>query len=775
LPVLLVTAGIFVTHYHVISPNFDLLHNGNKTLPAQQLLQFGNLPLLDIWEHQNLPLLPFLYGLLNGLNFLEQNIWLDMSYMIVNILICYFVLRQFMSARWAALLVLFTPIIVYANDYYMAGLLPLIYLRKMRERRNSFDYGVFFALALVAFVYHSSSGFIAVVAVLVIIAMSCSSKKNVIDAIKGVFIAVSVPTVVYFSLVLLRGENILDRLALISALGRQDILICAFYDFIGRNRTPFEILVYLGLFPLLGIVSAYLALREKDKTAANYGIVFIAAATIICSLRALARHSLVEGLPQDYYLLLFVLVPLVLIKCETKAKIISSLVVAVLLITPYAATGYGISAYGVKNFTFKQFEAGEERCDTLTNPAYPSNLRKVLDTVLTDDQTFFETVNGYLLYALMERKCTFLPVSTLMIQYERPQIAYIHTLEKLYKQNKVPIIITGKSDWWGCAIDGIPSELSLFKLEEWIYAHYEPWIWADGFHLWKAKNSGIELPEPTDERIVKTLADVPLSNWNGYYDLITENNNGILVLKCGNHDPQISLPFEKETDINIKHTAKLMLSYKSTVEGSLQIFYNFYGYNETDSSHVRVNVTTDYKTVFVPVPTSKKGYLLKSVRIDPPDGATFEIKSISIIESLTPFYTAKNTIEQNFSMIMLPYVWGNYDKKVNKRFPKEQQRITENLSLEAENHVKLTLDPEIDKSSGNYIYFHISALNPGTMTFKYGNDIINSCNFNIVSGEHNYLVRISSQYNWVNEPQTWLEVVSSVPVTVERMSVLKGD
>jgi hypothetical protein len=645
LPVLLVTAGIFATHYQVIPPNFDLLHNGNKTLPAQQFLQFGNIPLLDIWEHQNLPILPFLYGIINGLNFLEQNIWLDMSYMIVNILICYFVLRQFMNARWAALLVLFTPIIVYANQYYMAGLLPLVYLRKMRERRTAFDYGVFFALGLAAFVYHSSSGFIAVIAGLVIIAMSCSSKKNIIDAIKGVVIAAGIPVIIYFSLVLLRGENIPDRLALISALSRQDILICAYSGFIGDNRTPFEILVYLGIFPMLGIASAYLALRAKDKTAENYGIVFIAAATIICSLRALARHSLVEGLPQDYYPLLFVLVPFVLIKYKTKAKIISMLVFAVLLITPYAATSYGVAANGIKDFTFMKFEAGDERCDTFNNSAYPSNLRKVLDTVLTDDQTFFETINGYLLYALMERECTFLPVSTLMIQYERPQIAYIHTLEKLYKQNKVPIIITGQSDWWGCAIDGIPSELSLFKLAEWIYAHYEPWIWVDGFHLWKAKNSGIELSELPEEDII---ADVPL-------------------------------------------------------------------------------------------------------------------------------YTAKSSIKQDFNMIMLPYVWGNFDKKVNKHSPEEQQRIADNLPLESGKPVTLTLDSGINKSEGNYIYFRIRSLKPGNMTLRYGNDIINSCNFNIAAGDYNYLVRISSQYNWVNEPQTWLEIVSTEPVTIERLSVLKGD
>jgi len=641
IPVLLVTMGIFATHYQTIAPNFDLLHNGNRTLAAQQFLQFGNIPLLDIWSHQNLPILPFLYGALNGLNLLEQNIWVDMSFSVVNILICYFVVKQFVGTRWAALLILFTPILSYANTYYMAGLLPLVYLNQMREKRSVFAYGLFFGFGLVSFVYHSSSGKIAVMSSLVIIALSCSSKKNAIDAIKGVAIAVIVPTIIYFSYVLLQGESIYDRLAMISALNKSDILVGAYSLLIGPNRTPFEILVYLGIFPMLGIILAYLALRSEEKTFANYGIVFLSVATIICSLRSLARHSLVEYLPTDYYPLLFVLFPFVMLKGETRRKIASSFVIFLLLLTPYVPTAFGIVANGVKKtYAFRQFEVGDERCDTLNNPAYPANLRKILDTVLTDDQTFFETINGHLLYAFMERESTFLPSATQLIQYERPQIAYIHILEKLYEKNRVPVIITGQSDWGGAAIDGIPSELSLFKLEEWIYGHYKPWIRVDGFHLWKADNSGIKMPD----------------------------------------------------------SAKTSIDFQEA------------------------------------------GF-----------------------------------IRQDFNMIMLPYVWGNYDKKVNKHFPEEQQRLADVLPMEAETPVKFALDTDIDKSDGNYIHFKIDAEQSGSLILTYGNDIVNSCNFNIVAGEYNYLVRISSQYNWGSEPQSWLEVKTDIPVTVERVSILRGD
>jgi hypothetical protein len=642
-PVLLVSLGLFASHVQTIEANFDFLHFGNQLVPAYQLYQFGKIPLLDYWAPQHWPLGALLYCIFNGYNLAEPVLWNGMFDNIVNILLCYFILRQFTSARWSALMLLFTPILFYANTYYLAALLPMLYIKTLREKRRVRDYAIVIVLAMVSFVFMSSCGRIAVLASLVIIALSVSSKKELINAVKGVAGVIVPLGVIYFILVAARGESISDRLTLISAMSDVDFKIGAYTQFIKSSNSKFEIILYYGLFPLSGILSLIFMLRVKEKTTRHYALIFLAIACLVSSLRGLARHSLVEGLQTDFYPLLLVLVPLVFITNKNICKAASSIVIAVLIVTPYVASSYGISVRGVKNFTFQEYATGDMRCDTKGNQAYPANLRKLLDTVLDDDQTFFDGINAHLLYALMERESPFLHHSVQIIFSEPAQIPYIHTLEKLYEKNKVPIIITGQSAWWGAAIDDIPSELSLFKLEEWIYAHYEPWIWVDGFHLWRARNSGIELPE-------------------------------------------------------------------------------------------------NFKTADVPFEYEKRDY-----------------------------------IQQNFDMIKLPYVWGNYDKKVNRHFPQEQQRVADKLALEAETPVTLQLDPNIDKSGGNYIYFRINAAAPGNLTLEYGNGITNSCIFDIVAGEWKYLVRISSQYNWVNEPQSQMIIQSSVPVTVEQVSVLKGD
>jgi hypothetical protein len=672
-PVLLVTLGLFACHAQEIEPNFDLLHYGNRTLPAQQLYQFGKLPVLEILPHIQWPIGAFVYMLINGNNLLEPTIWNDLSYIIIVVLIAYFVLRQFLSARWTALLLCFSPILAYSNTYYITGLLPLVYLKKMREKRSFKHYLIFLFLSLIAFAYQPSTGKIAVLSCIVILCFSCSNKNEITQAIKAFMTVFITPVVIGFAILVIKGENIADWMILLMSANKSDILIGSYTTFIANHRTAFEVILYYGLFPLMCVVFAILALRQKEKSNLTFCYIYISVASIVCSLRAFARHSQAEGLPIDFFILLFMLVPCVFIANKVYKKITFVLIMFIFMLVPYYINkpireppADPLAAVGVKDFSFRRFKIGEVRCDTANSASYPNNLRKVLDTVLENDQTFFDGINTYLLYSLMERECTFMPYSTLLIQYEAPQEAYIRKLNKLYEQSKVPVVIYGASNWYGSAIDDIPSELSLFKLSEFIYTHYEPWIWVDGFHLWKARNSDLELLETSGGAVVDT--------------------------------------------------------------------------------------------------------------IDPPNDAAFEIKSINIIESALPcVYTDKNSIKQDFNMIMLPYVWGNFDKKVNKHFPEEQQRIADNLPLEARKTVTLELDSSFDKSVGNYIYFLISATNPGTMTLRYGNDIINSCNFNIVEGEHNYLVRISSQYNWMAKPQTSIEIKSDIPVSIQRVSILKGD
>jgi len=49
---------------------------------------------------------------------------------------------------------------------------------------------------------------------------------------------------------------------------------------------------------------------------------------------------------------------------------------------------------------------------------------------------------------------------------EPVQIIYVKEWEKIYNENKIPFVIFKSSDWWGSAIDGIPTEVSAYKIAE---------------------------------------------------------------------------------------------------------------------------------------------------------------------------------------------------------------------------------------------------------------------------------------------------------------------
>jgi len=769
IPILLATLSLFAWHTQTIAPSFDFLHTGNMIVPAQQLYQFGEIPLLDYWAPQHWPIGAWLYCVFNGYNFFEPLLWHQILDNIINVLIVYFALRQFTSAKWAALLICFTPILIYANTYYCAALLPLVYLNRMRKNRRIRDFAIMIGLALIAFVYMASIGKIAVLSSLIMIGLSCTSKKDAKNALLGV-LGVLVPLgTLYFALALMRGESIVDRITLIAAMADCDIKIGSYTTFIGAGRTPFEIITYYGLFPLSSILSLFFAGRVKKKENMHYALIFLSTACLLSALRGFARHSLVEGLPIDFYLLQLVLLPFVFVGGKSKGKLISMLIMAIIICTPYTPAGYGTANSGIKNFEFQKFEIGSERCDTVNSPSYPTNLRKVLDSVLTDDQTFYEGVNSHLLYALMERESPFMLCAAQIIYAEPPQEVYIRLFEKAYESEEIPLVIYGGNQRGLGAIDGIPVELSLFKLDDFIYTHYEPWISVDGFHLWKAKNVDFAVPSDT---VLQEIPAVPTDVRN---DLFCRQDGNQLKLVCGETDPFVGIALPNPLRAASLNEKYIKLRCSSSVAGPVQLFFDFTGFNETDSAWAEVVPSLAYQDIWVPIPAQEdESVTLKNIRIDPPANSEFIVQSISVV-SRDIVYTDKQYLQQDFDMIKLPYIWGNYDEKVQKNHPVELQKVSDTLALEADVPITLPLEPDVKKENGNYIAFRISAAEPGSLLLTYGNDIINSCRFDIVAGDWEYLVRISTQYNWVNEPQSEMTIQSSVPVIVEKTAILEGD
>ena len=682
LPVLLVALALFMAHKQTIPPEFDYLHNGNDIVPAQQLYEFGVRPWIDYWAPTHLPIGAYIYELLNGYNFFEITIGNKLFEAIALTLLCYFILRKFTGGTFAAILICFTPMLQYMDLYYCPAFLPLLYMDKMRENRRIRDYAVIAVLSLLPFAFMPSSGKISILTSIIMIIISCTNRKDFANAAKGFIGVILVSGAVYFTFVILKGESVSDRLKLIQALADCDIEIGAYWSLLGPWNSPFEAITCYGLLPSAAIIGLIFSLRVKDKSSIHYSMVYILIAVLVAYLRVFARHSLLEGNQALFFPFVFCVIPLVFVNTKALRKSIMFMIILVMVFTPYVNSyrssakfngNHGIADAGVKNFEFVTWKPGDNRCDTTGNDLYPKNLRAVLDQVLDKGQTFFEGINAHLLYAFMEREAPFLHHAVQLIFNEHGQDAYINQFKKDYEQNRIPIVISYHTPVEDpeavpvqnipADIDGIPIELSIYKLHEFINAHYEPWLIADDFYLMKARNSMISYDIPADSEAIKP--------------------------------------------------------------------YN---------------------------------------------------------------------VKQSTNMYLIPFIWGNYDAKTAKNFPQELQSITQTAKLERNMSKSFNLNPEIDKSEGNYLYFRVTTDNDnaasdnyqenytprgglylragmksaGVINITYG-DSKSNASFLVVSGTHDYLVRISCQYEWMNEKNDKITITSSIPVTLEKFSVLRGD
>ena len=681
LPVLLVTFSLFMAHKQTIAPGFDYLHDGNDIVPAQQLYEFGVIPCLDYWAPVHWPIGAYIYTLLNGFNFFEITLGNRIFEAIALTILCYFTLRKFTGGTFAAVLICFTPMLQYMDLYYCSSFLPLLYLNKMMQNKRVRDYAVIAVLSMLSFAFMPSSGKIAVLTSIIMIILSCTDRNDFINAVKGCLGVILVSGALYFALVILRGGSISDRIKLIQSFADCDIEIGAWWVLFEIRNSPFEIMTCYGLLSIISILALIFALRINDKKNIHYALIYILIASLVSVLRVFARHSLLEGNQFLFFPFVFCVIPIVFINSKVLKRTSLFLIILLIVYTPYVNSSksaalfngnHGVADAGVRNFEFVTWKPGDVRCDTTGNTAYPRNLRKVLDSVLSENQTFFDGINAHLLYALMEREAPFLHHSVQLIFNEPGQEAYIHQFEKDYESGRIPIAVSyyinenvmNQSVSVLTDIDVIPIELSIYKLHEFINTHYEPWLIVDNFCLMKAKNSNIEYEIP---------------------------------------------------------------------EGS---------------------------------------------------------------ENIIPY----STVKQNTSMRLLPFIWGNYDAKTSEHFPEELQVIAQSAELKRNIPQTFMIDPDTDKSDGNYLYFRITAerdeLLPdnyrdeyriglliylraekesaGTFSLSYGDGKAKS-SFFIVPGTHDYLVRISCQYEWMSAEHNEITITSTIPALIEKFSVLRGD
>jgi len=143
-----------------------------------------------------------------------------------------------------------------------------------------------------------------------------------------------------------------------------------------------------------------------------------------------------------------------------------------------------------------------------------------------------------------------------------------------------------------------------------------------------------------------------------------------------------------------------------------------------------------------------------------------------------PGFTPSTTISQNFDLQQLPYIWGTYDPLMAVSKTAILENVTNTpVSLKSDQRFSFPINPEFDKSTGNYLYLQLNGTEPSVITVTYGENNTNSFSFSTehTSKYENYLVRVSTQWEWMNASVDKISITSSNDTELNAMNIRKGD
>jgi len=117
----------------------------------------------------------------------------------------------------------------------------------------------------------------------------------------------------------------------------------------------------------------------------------------------------------------------------------------------------------------------------------------------------------------------------------------------------------------------------------------------------------------------------------GIYDIDSIEFSDGIVLQCGRIDPQINLNLPIHLE-NPPSPVYCEITYTSTAAGILQVFWDYgEGLREENSTKEVCFSVAETRSMLLPIVNWKTDEKLVALRIDPPDGARFILKGVSVL------------------------------------------------------------------------------------------------------------------------------------------------
>lgn len=761
-PIFIVSVFTFALYNPFINISTEMFEAGNRYLPIMEFQKFGVVPIFEKFNSHALSELFYssIYVFFNGLHGREMFIYDFLNTVLWSFVVYTFLNSFFRNPYIAFFLVCFFPLTeILLSDYSCISLLTIFIIAKIINEKPSLkSYLLLLFFLVFLLLWRIDIGYPAIVASVIIVLIYLFSRKQFSINKKYLFQALSLTSVFIIGALLLIGWcrqiNVFDKLlsALNYLASAQTYGIVSLGDF---SMNSFKIQYFI--FPIIIIlILLFILVHFKKLTISKsqrfviISFLFLIVYYLVNFQRGVVRHSFFEGHDNSLSSFSFFIIPAAIVFLFINKSKIHSFCLFV-LITAFLIMSYKYPSPAFFQNVFTrvydkttkgsrlEFQKGGSRLIDTSNYEETNygEFKNFVSNKLNSDETFIDFSNSPMLYFFTEKITpSYFYQNPLTIHNDYLQNKFI---DEVKKYNAPYLVFSHMPKGYWDNVDGVPNTLRHYRMAEYFYSEYSPFIIINDFCIWK-KN------------------------------LVVCENNQIVIFESNSMALDTIKTIKKNVFVKGKNILFKIKTKKplSTTPLSVSLISN-----KNTKSLDKIYYDEITQTAYF---CETEEFSVTSFSID---NELKNIENITVIscDYVPDFYSS---VPEHFNLKMLPYIWGAHDTNLNK-----SSKIT--IELKSKTEITSGISyfdlPEIDKKNGN------------TLLLKMLNNSINDINFVVFYGSKkggykgsfdfilpkekgliNYAVRISSQFNWHNNDIDYIGLQSkNGTVKINEISLMGGD
>ena len=793
-PVLIIGLSAFTFYSPVQNATTEMFEIANGVLPMQQLFEFGKMPLVDTFSSHMVSdfFMMLLYTVFNGYDNLCFSCYDFIFYVAASVLAYYLVRKITGNGYWAFFIALFYPYAEHLVPVYVSlALLSLLALINALNKRNFKSYTLLFFIAVFLVVWRVDLGFANAATLTATLFLLFAGNNYGIEKkalFKSLLWVLSATAIVFILFLLLKGKSIiynmqsaLDYFSSAQSYGYKELAAT-------RDVISYSLNYFFPVLVLAALGYALYRLFTTDNTKTKMLSVILCYLSVFYFLnfqRGLVRHGLVEQwdipLTSFAFLIFMVWILLILEKKNVSYLFITAMAVMTLVISRYKFPEEELKRGGLYNSVYeriKHFPAVEHTKGKIVRMPVEENfasanygeLGSFMDKNFSRRKWLGESYADFsntpmLYYYLHKRSPHFFAQSPISYHSEALQRRWINEIES---SNTKWVLFSSYPEIWFDATDGVPNALRHYLIAEHLYMHFHPGYILNNKTMWIRNNTRVE------GNAMDTVYSVTDVKKYAFDDAVLKGN----VLETGNHAPSVSV---NDIAISPKNEKKyfLILNAVNAAPGEENIYF-YFNHGSVPGKESKWRYTSGNNYVFSVIQVLP-GDTITGIRFSLTKNSQFVPNSLHIVECdyIPDYYSAA---PRDFDLKELPYVWGKQDEKFKETKHKTFRQLTDSHeTIPNQMEQKFFFNPVEKSGSGCYVIIRAGKRSEKEariiMNYGAGDSKSGGFTFSLPDSEvQNYVIRVSTQYNWYSKANNWISVYPvGGDIDIEKIQIVSGD